>query len=191
MALRGYINCEVCGKVTPVYPCESGRKRYCSKACVGVANGRRSRKYDVRTLVAAINTDACVEWPGSKTRRGYGKTTLDGKEMNASAAAFIASGGKLLRGQMVCHTCDNPPCINPPCINPRHLYAGTGQTNADDMVMRGRSLKGEKNAAAKLTSAQASLIRVDKRSGRAIAKDYGVGKSTVTRIKRGAGWKNI
>lgn len=35
--------------------------------------------------------------------------------------------------EMACHTCDNPPCIRP-----SHLYAGDAQSNADDMIARGR-----------------------------------------------------
>ncbi|RPI81293.1 MAG: hypothetical protein EHM34_08830 [Nitrosopumilales archaeon] len=37
-------------------------------------------------------------------------------------------------GAYICHKCDNPKCVNPD-----HIYAGTPQTNADDMVARNRT----------------------------------------------------
>lgn len=53
------------------------------------------------------------------------------------------------KGQLALHTCDNPMCVNP-----KHLYIGTIKNNAEDMVRKERSLRGESNPGAVLTEGQ-------------------------------------
>ncbi len=42
-------------------------------------------------------------------------------------------GAPLVRGEVVCHHCDNPPCLNV-----RHLFVGTQTDNMRDMAQKGR-----------------------------------------------------
>lgn len=57
-------------------------------------------------------------------------------------------------GMLLRHTCDNTLCINP-----KHLLLGTHQDNSNDMVLRNRSLSGEKNPSAKLKDTEVLEIR--------------------------------
>ena len=41
--------------------------------------------------------------------------------------------GPIEEGLLICHTCDNRRCIKP-----WHLFAGTSQSNSDDMMAKGR-----------------------------------------------------
>jgi hypothetical protein len=52
-------------------------------------------------------------------------------------ALELATGQSIPAGQLVRHSCDNPPCCNP-----AHLSTGTHADNAADMVARGRSTRG-------------------------------------------------
>ena len=180
------MNCAVCDKSFRVYACENGRKKFCSKKCLGMANGIRQNVYDVRVLVKAISTDDCVEWPGSRNWRGYGKATLDGRPMNAQRAAYISTHGDIDASLVVRHKCDNPPCFNP-----RHLCVGTAKDNSADMVSRGRGLLGTRNHACKLTEEDVLAIRQDKRPSRKVAADYGVDKTTILSIRRRLIWGHI
>jgi len=49
---------------------------------------------------------------------------------------------------------------------------------------------GEKNPRAVLTEKLVEEIRIDTRSERVIAKEYGVSRSTINSIKRGINWRN-
>ncbi len=86
----------------------------------------------------------CWEWAGCRDgqpRKGdnpdgqYGRFALDGYHMMpASRASYVLFCGEIPKGLQVCHQCDNPGCVNPD-----HLFLGTVQDNADDMVRKGRA----------------------------------------------------
>lgn len=80
----------------------------------------------------------CWNWKDKINEDGYGyyNTKL------AHRLFYEMYIGDIIEGLLICHTCDNPKCVNP-----NHLYMGTNQDNMDDMVKRGRSLKGNLNPA--------------------------------------------
>lgn len=128
----------------------------------------------------------CIVYTGHLNRNGYGQITVQGKGMTAHRLAYETHCGPLTPGAVVCHTCDNPPCINPD-----HLYAGTHADNGRDKRVRRRSTFGERNAAHRLTEQQ--VLDIDRRiregeAQRDLATEYGVGQSTVSRIKRRESW---
>lgn len=100
----------------------------------------------------------------------------------------------------VCHKCDNPACINP-----SHLFLGTQADNLADMARKGRSVsgerrkllskmfapRGEQHFRAKLTEAQIVAVRADKRTGREIAKSYGISPASVSLIKSSKRWQHV
>jgi hypothetical protein len=86
----------------------------------------------------------------------------------------------------VLHTCDNRLCCNP-----FHLLDGTQQENIRHMVARDRQARGAKNGATKLSPAQVLAVRLDCRSCKSIARDYGVAPSLISSIKSRRHWKHI
>lgn len=72
-----------------------------------------------------------------------------------------------------------------------NLAWGTSTENQRDRVRHGTSNRGERCAAAKLTTAQILAIRDDLRLQREIAADYGVGASQISRIKAKLRWSHI
>jgi hypothetical protein len=77
----------------------------------------------------------CWPWTGTKTPKGYGTITEDGRDRRAPQVAWeIANHQPFPRGKIACHSCDNPSCVNP-----AHIWPGTYAENIRDMVSKGRS----------------------------------------------------
>lgn len=128
----------------------------------------------------------CTEWTGYRDKDGYGQIQVDGRPERAHRVAYELRHGAIPEGQLLRHTCDNPPCINPD-----HLVPGDEAENSQDMIERGRSLAGERNPAAKLSPQDVARIRDLAGSGvqqREIAESFSLGQSHVSRIVRGESW---
>ena len=78
--------------------------------------------------------DDCIEYKGKKNKGGYGYIAHShGVYMTHRLAWMLANGKPIPPGQVVMHTCDNPPCINS-----KHLKLGSCVDNAKDMLAKGR-----------------------------------------------------
>lgn len=149
--------------------------------------------------------DEC--WPWTAARKGtpyaYGHLLFLGRFSSAHRVAWELTNGPIPEGLHACHHCDNPPCCNP-----SHLFLGTAKDNARDMVEKGRHrpgrLPGELHPNARLTWERVAEIRrryaahphptgrpghgVPDSTG-ALAAEFGVAQSTVSRIVLGRAWK--
>lgn len=129
----------------------------------------------------------CIVWVGSRDAKGYGRIHVAGGGRVASRVAYEAAHGPIPAGLVVRHKCDNPPCVNLD-----HLEVGTSADNARDMVVRGRSAKGEANSRARLTREQVRLARQRIAAGesrRSVALSLGVRPQTMDAIAAGHTWK--
>lgn len=89
---------------------------------------------------------ACWLWLAGCDEDGYGKfSPTHHQSMRAHRLAYILTYGPIPPGMLVCHNC--PDGDNPACVNPAHLFLGTVDDNAKDMVRKGRSLSGDRNPA--------------------------------------------
>jgi hypothetical protein len=84
------------------------------------------------------NNEPCWEWLACVDKNGYGIFRLNGKNEKSHRFSFILKNGEIKNNLFVCHACDNPKCVNP-----NHLWLGTNQDNVDDMMKKGRQLKGD------------------------------------------------
>jgi len=104
--------------------------------------------------------------------------------------AFELENGPVPEGKMVCHSCDNPPCCNG-----KHLFAGTNDENVADKMVKGRNARGAMMSNAKLNAAQVLQIRQRYAPGtegqRGLAKAFGVSKTLVALIVKGASWSHL
>lgn len=120
----------------------------------------------------------CIEAPGAKTAKGYGRVG----NRRAHRVAYEEAFGPVPEGLCVRHRCDNPGCVNP-----EHLEVGTVADNNRDTRIRGRhrAPRGEAHGQAKLRTADVARIRASRETGATLARTYGVAQSTISEIRSG------
>lgn len=131
----------------------------------------------------------CVVFTGYRDKDGYGKLSIDGEDNSAHRVAYELEHGAIPDGLVVRHKCDNPPCIKV-----AHLEVGTHADNGNDKAVRRRAPYGMENPGAKLSEHDVLAIREAIRNGikqRDLAAQYGVGQSTISRIKRETHWRYL
>lgn len=130
----------------------------------------------------------CHIWTAKLSKRGYGYIQVNGKDYRAHRLAYELAYGPIPRNLIVCHKCDNRACINPV-----HLFLGAHADNIADRDRKGRNKQcfGTDHGNSKLIDADIIAIRKDMRPSSAIALDYGVSASNITKIKRNESWQHV
>ncbi len=132
----------------------------------------------------------CWEWASARYPNGFGLLNAGPKILLAHSVSCILKHGKIPKGKVVCHKCDNKPCVNP-----EHLFIGTQAENLEDMKNKGRGSDGEKNGMAVLSPRSVRLIRLIRKFGdftyEEIAALFGVSYTCVQLIVSKKGWKNV
>lgn len=136
----------------------------------------------------------CWEWQlSSKSRRNeYGNIWDNAKKKTVLAhrVSYELTKGKIPKGKIIMHTCDNPKCVNP-----EHLLLGTQKLNCEDRAKKGRSFVnkffGEQNPKSKLTLEQAKFIKSHPEMGhKQIADMWGVSPNCIRGVRIGRTWKD-
>jgi hypothetical protein len=136
----------------------------------------------------------CRLWTGSTVvRGGYGKVCIlpIGTELRTNRVAWVLRHRQPIPpGEVIRHSCDNPPCVNP-----AHLLTGTQLANVQDAVerRRNRAGTGERHRNAKLTWELVGEIRRRRAAGEscaALAREFGVGRDQISRICSFKVWRN-
>jgi hypothetical protein len=137
--------------------------------------------------------DDCWNWMANIDTPGYGGFKYNGKKMNSNRVAWILTRGEIPKGLWVLHKCKE----NRLCCNPNHLYLGTRSDNARDAVRDGtlnimkKHKIGEECNGVKLKNNDVLEIKRLLSLGKTcaeISKEYPVGRSEISRIKRGKNW---
>jgi len=144
-------------------------------------------------LVDIRNENECWPWLGTKSKKGYGKITYNGKPKKAThVLIYLTTGDWIEPGLCTCHHCDNPSCVNP-----AHIFIGTNADNVADMISKGRKAwaVGENVGSSKLTKQDVLEIRylreVEKWKYRELSEKFGVSTSSIRSIVIGNAWKHV
>ena len=143
-----------------------------------------------RIAEKTLITDDCHLWQAAKTPQGYGLVSHKNKMVYVHRFMYETFVGTLAKGECVLHKCDTPACNNPD-----HLFTGSHKTNSKDMIMKGRSLKGENSPQAVLTSEQVLSLRAKYTGARGdktnLAKEFNISRTQVGSILNRETWKHV
>ena len=144
----------------------------------------------------------CWEWKGTIKNNGYGVFGVfrngKWKSMYAHRYMWLFKNGKIGRGKLICHHCDNRKCVNP-----HHLFQGTSKDNLMDASRKGRCVMqrspekrpcGTRNHFCKLSELDIVDIRYLRKMGEtisSIAKKFRISYSHAKRIIYRQNWKCI
>lgn len=146
------------------------------------------------TNYARLGPDDCWLWQGRRNgHTDYGSFRIFGPgwrvefKVQAHRLAWVLAKGVIEPRELyVLHRCDTPGCVNP-----AHLFLGTHADNMADREAKRRAARGEAAGKASFTNEQVRAIRADPRAYTEIAKDYGVGSSSVGDVRTGRSWAHV
>jgi len=145
---------------------------------------------EVEQVVSGSWPDSCVLFSGKQQPNGYGRVSVHGHYVRSHVFACEVAHGPCPDGKEAGHSCGNRMCINP-----RHLRWVTRSENEADKVVHGRSNRGERSGAAKVTQEDVTEIRRAYKAGgctqQSLAESLGVSLMTVNDIIRRRTWKHL
>jgi hypothetical protein len=139
----------------------------------------RNLSLEERFWLHVRKSTGCWIWTAQIHGFGYGYFHVGKRKMPAHRFSWELHYGKIPEGLFVCHHCDVPECVNPD-----HLFLGTKKQNTHDAIRKGRLFH-------KISSQQVDEIRCSSLSCRKLSEIYGIGRSQISNIKRGASRKYI
>jgi hypothetical protein len=136
----------------------------------------------------------CWTWKGRKSRKGHGRfafpSEIKWRFVSAHRYSYFLYYGDFDPYLLVCHRCDNPPCVRPD-----HLFLGTHSDNMQDALKKGRRRVGSDHWSSKLDEDSVREIRelyAGKLSSQSeLARRFGVGRTTISRIIRRKMWSHL
>lgn len=157
--IEAFNTCENCGAVYGRRRRPSGKlelmsafqpRRFCSPQCRATRTGAERKIPFWDRVDRSGGPDACWPWTGARNTFGYGNVGENGFTLTASRVAYELTYGFIppgegYHGNVVRHTCDNPPCCNP-----RHLVLGTQADNNHDRDVRRRLYAADGQALSKI-----------------------------------------
>lgn len=145
--------------------------------------GRPKRKYEFY-----VDEEGCfICTSHARGKWGHAMTGHKGKVMGVYRHIYIECFGDIPEGGVVRHKCDKGECINP-----EHLELGSDQDNKNDMVRRGRSVKGENHHFAKITEEIAYFIKNDTaHTAKELSEEYGISVRQIMKIRSGQRWGHV
>lgn len=111
------------------------RQKYCCEECQSLDTRELQDSNDFWQSLDMASVPGCWLWVKALDTDGYGLFRQRKKLLKAHRYAHEIAIGPLLKGMLVCHTCDHPACCRP-----AHIYAGTPKQNVQDQKVRNRPM---------------------------------------------------
>lgn len=143
-----------------------------------------------------IPWSGCWLWMKGLDKDGYGQASRQNKNIRAHRLSWLLNRGELKQGFVIMHSCDTPACCNP-----AHLSQALQIENNNDKMRKKRhrvasgddhylkrnpeARSGEKSNWAKVTNAQAAIIRDRFAAGemqKTLAAEFGITRSAISGI---------
>ncbi len=167
-----------CGLPTSVAKMTNARYGHVKGQPVRFAVGHTRRARNVPACGYVVedrgHTTPCWVWKLSVTRDGYGQVGHDGRVTLVHIVMWTDRNGPVPNGTELDHLCRVPACCNPD-----HLEAVTHAEN-------NRRGKNAKLTATQVREIRASLARGARQAD--VADAYGMSRSAISHIARGATW---
>jgi hypothetical protein len=143
----------------------------------------------IANVIIPFDGDECLIWPFYRSPQGVAKTSRNGQSQIVSRVVCErVYGPPPTDKHEAAHSCGK---AHEGCVNPKHLRWATPVENAQDKLVHGTNLSGERHNMAKLCWQDVTEIRMLKGylSQREIGDMYGVNKENIGYIHRGKRWK--
>ncbi len=103
-------------------------------------------------VLSRAGANGCVNFIGSRDRKGYGRLVAHGKVRFAHRVAYETARGPIPRGLVIDHLCRNHSCINPDHMEPVTIAENALRGEAPNVVAwrAGTCRKGHPLAGANL-----------------------------------------
>lgn len=152
-----------------------------------LANKKRSGNMSWLRNIIKLNSQDCIEWPFFYSVHGYPLLSWRGLTLRAHRVACRLAHGKPQNINLhAAHSCGNKRCVNP-----KHIRWATALENISDKKIHGTMAIGSKVWSSILNEEDVKQIRECLRSGQTcahIARQHGVSRSTISKIKNGNNW---
>lgn len=133
----------------------------------------KGKIYNEKDLIIQVSQKGCWEVISHKPdNNGYGQY----KKKRTHVLMYEKYIGKIPKGMVIRHKCDNPICCNP-----FHLEIGTQKDNCKDMFDRNRS-------SSNITKELAIKIAKEYGTAKEISDKFNISKNIVYHIKNGDTW---
>lgn len=105
--------------------------------------GPEPKPLEERFWTKVTKSEDCWEWVGYVDKQsGYGKIAMrPDPPTGAHRVSWLLHNGPIPEDMWVLHSCDNRKCVRPD-----HLFLGTPEDNAKDMVSKDRDKPWQRNA---------------------------------------------
>lgn len=136
----------------------------------------------------SVDYPNCWEWKGKPHHSGYCYTNFykHTKNKGIHQIAWMIENGEIPKGLEVMHKCDNRRCGRVD-----HLELGTHLQNVQDMVDKGRQIRGQMVSTSKMTDENVTFMRQNNMNFLDAKEKYGINRSTYKSIMRGKTYPHL